>query len=116
MAKISMLGSLRVGRAFSTVVRVSLWTWERCTDRPVSRQYDHPRDLWRNAKEGAERTTGGIQSPTASFTFKMLGFLVGDEDLHVVEVALTVIAPWSREDFFGIWVASLLFGHFGGQL
>jgi hypothetical protein len=41
----------------------------------------------------------------------MLGFLVVDEDLLVVEVALAVVAPRARENVLDGGVIALLFGH-----
>lgn len=34
-----------------------------------------------------------------------------NEDLEVVEITFTIITPWSRQDFFDIWMASLLLRH-----
>ena len=39
----------------------------------------------------------------------MFGLLVIDEDLEIVEVALTVVTPRPGEDFLRIWMTSLLF-------
>jgi hypothetical protein len=33
------------------------------------------------------------------------------EDLKVIEVSLTVVAPWSGQDLFSVWMASLLLPH-----
>ena len=41
----------------------------------------------------------------------MFRFLVIDEDLEIVKVALTVVAPWSRQDLVNVWVITLLLGH-----
>jgi hypothetical protein len=41
----------------------------------------------------------------------MLGFLVVDEDLLVVEVALAVVAPRARENVLDGGVVALLLGH-----
>ena len=36
-----------------------------------------------------ERTSSSIQSTTASFAFKVLSFLMGDENFQIIEIALT---------------------------
>lgn len=41
----------------------------------------------------------------------MFRFLVVDQDLQIIEVALTVIAPRPRKDFFKIWMLSLWLAH-----
>jgi hypothetical protein len=43
----------------------------------------------------------------------MLGLLVGDQDLEVVEVALAVVAPRPLELVVEIGVVALLLDHFG---
>ena len=41
----------------------------------------------------------------------MFCFLVIDENLQVIKVALTVITPWARQDFFQVGVIALLLSH-----
>lgn len=41
----------------------------------------------------------------------MLGLLVIDQDLEIIKVSFTVIAPWPSEDLVGIGVSALLLGH-----
>lgn len=45
--------------------------------------------------EEKEGTSGCVEPPPASLAFEVFRFLVGDEDLQVVEVALAVVAPRS---------------------
>jgi hypothetical protein len=46
----------------------------------------------------------------------MLGLLMVDENFQVIEVTLTVVAPWPREHFIQIRVIPLLLGHLDNQL
>ena len=39
-----------------------------------------------------------------------------DENLQIIEVTLTVVAPWSSEDLFDIGVLSLALAHAAGRL
>jgi hypothetical protein len=55
----------------------------------------------------------GIQSSATFFTLEVFGFLMIDENLEVVEIALAVVAPWSRKDFFDVGMMTLLLGHVG---
>lgn len=45
----------------------------------------------------------------------MFGFLVGDENLEVVKVALAVVTPWSLELLVEIWVSLALLRHLCGR-
>jgi len=45
----------------------------------------------------------------------MFGFLVGDEDLEVVEVAFAVVTPWSLQLLVQIWVSLALLRHDCGR-
>lgn len=45
----------------------------------------------------------------------MFGFLVRDENLEVVKVALAVVAPWSLELLVEVWVSLALFRHICGR-
>jgi hypothetical protein len=56
-------------------------------------------------------TPCSVQSAPASFTFEVLCFLVVDQDLEIVKVALTVVAPRACEDLFEIGVVALLLRH-----
>lgn len=58
-------------------------------------------------------TSSCIQPSSASLAFEMLRFLMVDQDLQIIKVTLTVVAPWPREDLFDVWVVALLFGHNG---
>jgi hypothetical protein len=57
-------------------------------------------------------TSSCVQSASASFTLKVLGLLVGDENLQIVKVTLTVVAPWSIQKLFERGTASFL-AHLG---
>lgn len=86
-------------------------------------------------------TSGSVESSSAAVAFEMLRFLVGNEKLEILKVALaytsnprvsnpipaqfipgyqkgaglqTVIAPGPREHLFDIGMAALLFAHLGG--
>ena len=56
-------------------------------------------------------TASCVEPPPTSLALEMLRFLVVDEDLQIIEVALTVIAPRPRKDFFKIWMLSLGLAH-----
>jgi hypothetical protein len=45
----------------------------------------------------------------------MFGFLVRDENLQVIEVALAVVTPWAIELFVEIRVSLALFSHRSGR-
>ena len=55
----------------------------------------------------------GVEPPAASLTFEVLCLLMIYEDLEIVEVALAVVAPRSRKDFFDVGVVALLLRHDG---
>lgn len=57
-----------------------------------------------------------VESAPASFAFEMFCLLVIDEDLEVVEVALTVVTPRPRQDLFDVRVVSLFLGHLGRRI
>lgn len=42
-------------------------------------------------------TSRSIQSAIAVVTLEMLSFLMRDENLQVIEVTFTVVAPWAIE-------------------
>lgn len=50
----------------------------------------------------------GVQSATTSFAFEVFSLLMGDENLKVIEITLTVVAPGTSEEFLDIWVITLL--------
>jgi len=50
-----------------------------------------------------------IEATVTALTFEVLGSLVRDEDLEVVEVALAVVAPWSLKHFVDVRCATLGF-------
>ena len=60
------------------------------------------------------QAAGRVQPPAAAVAFEMLGLLVGDEQLQVLEVALAVVAPRPGQDFLDVGVTALLLPH-GGQ-
>ena len=61
-------------------------------------------------------TSRSVQSSTASFTLEVFGFLMGDEDLEIVEVTLAVVTPWSADDLLYVRSTALLLAHFLMQL
>ena len=56
-------------------------------------------------------TASCVEPSPTSLALEMLRFLVVDQDLQIVEVALTVIAPRPCKDFFKIWMLSLGLAH-----
>lgn len=57
-------------------------------------------------------TSGSVQSAMAVVTLEMLSFLVRDENLQVIEVTFTVVAPWAIEKLLERGTASF-FTHCG---
>lgn len=57
------------------------------------------------------QTSSGVQSATTSFTFEVLSFLVGYQNLQVIEIALTVIAPGSGKELLDVWMTALLLSY-----
>ena len=53
----------------------------------------------------------GVQPSAASFALEVLCFLMVDQNFQIIEVALAVIAPGSREDLFNIGAMGLPLGH-----
>ena len=43
------------------------------------------------------RTSGRVEPASTAVAFEVFGFLVGDENLEVVKVALAVVTPWSLQ-------------------
>jgi hypothetical protein len=58
-----------------------------------------------------EEAASSVKAPVAMVALEMLGLLVVDEDLLVVEVALAVVAPGAGENVLDGGVVALLFGH-----
>ena len=56
-------------------------------------------------------TSSGVQTTSTSVAFEVLGLLMIDENLQIVEITFAIITPWSRQDLFDIWMASLLLRH-----
>lgn len=76
-----------------------------CTLKPNDCQHEERRISRRRL------TSCSAQSATASFALEVFGFLMIDENLQVIEIALTVVAPWSGEDLIQVGMVALLFGH-----
>jgi len=53
----------------------------------------------------------GTQSAAASFALEVLGLLMVDENLEVVEVALAVVTPRPSKDLLDVRVIALLLRH-----
>lgn len=68
----------------------------------------------RKAPKLVVRTSGRVQSSPTAIAFEVFGFLVRNENLEIVEVALAVIAPGSLQLLVEVGVPLSLFGHFGG--
>ena len=56
-------------------------------------------------------TASRVEPPPTSLALEMFRFLVVDQDLQIIEVALTVIAPRPCKDLFKIWMLSLWLAH-----
>lgn len=56
-------------------------------------------------------TASCIESATASLAFEVFCFLVIDQDLEIVEVALAVVAPGPRENLSQVGMITLLLRH-----
>lgn len=56
-------------------------------------------------------TASRIESPPTSLALEMLRFLVIDQDLQIIEVALTIVTPGSRNDLLNVWMLSLWLAH-----
>lgn len=59
----------------------------------------------------ASLTASRVQSPSTSFAFEVLGLLMVDEDLLIIEISLTVIAPWPFYYLVERRVLALVFTH-----
>lgn len=85
------------------------------------------------SRRRAVHTTGGVQSFATSFTFEVLRFLMGDQELQILKVSLawevlakdnnpinhnqsrqglrTVVAPRPGQKLFNVRVSALLLAH-----
>lgn len=77
-----------------------------CTERPKLKV-----SIASKVNEDGCFTSSCVQSSTASVAFEMLRFLVGYEDLQVVEVALAVEAPWPLELLVEIGISLAFLRH-----
>ena len=59
------------------------------------------------------QTTRGVEATVALVALEVLGFLVGDEDFLVVEVALAVVAPRAVDELLDIGAVALFLVHHG---
>jgi len=87
------------------LVHVHRETWTMVISMYVRRK--------REAVEIGVRTSSRVQSSPTTVAFEMFGFLVRDENLQVVKVALAVVAPWSLELLVQVWVSLALLRHGG---
>jgi hypothetical protein len=69
----------------------------------------------RTGHKGCPLTSCSTESASASLAFEVLRFLVIDENLEIIEVALTVVAPRTRQDLIEIGMITLLFRHPAGR-
>lgn len=60
---------------------------------------------------GFARTSRGIKPPATSVAFEVFRFLVGNQELQVLEISFAVVAPWSRQELFHVRLLSLLLSH-----
>lgn len=56
-------------------------------------------------------TAGRIEPSATSLALEVLSLLMIDEDLKIVEVSLTVVAPWPSQDLLDIRMLSLGLAH-----
>jgi hypothetical protein len=61
-------------------------------------------------------TSCRVKSATASVTLEVFGFLMGDENLQIIEVTLAVVAPRPSEDLLDVRILSLALAHIAGRL
>lgn len=59
------------------------------------------------------QTTCSIQPPATSVAFEVLCLLVIDENLQIIKVALTIVAPRTRENLLNVGVVPLFLAHVG---
>jgi hypothetical protein len=72
--------------------------------------------LFANCSAALLFTSCCVQSAAASVTLEVFGFLMRDENLQIIEVTLTVVAPRPSEDLLDIGVLSLALAHVAGRL
>ena len=63
----------------------------------------------------APPTSCRVQPPSTAVALEMFGFLVGNQDLEVVKVALAIVAPWPLELLVQIGISLALLRHVGGR-
>ena len=56
-------------------------------------------------------TSSCVQSPPTSIALEMFGFLVRDQNLQIIEVALAIVTPRAAENFFEIRMTALFLTH-----
>ena len=56
-------------------------------------------------------TAGRVESPPTSLALEMLRFLMIDQDLQIIEVALAIVTPGPCNDFLNVWMLSLWLAH-----
>ena len=56
-------------------------------------------------------TASRVKSPPTSLALEMLCLLMIDQDLQIIEVALTIVTPGSRNDLLDVWMLSLWLAH-----
>lgn len=57
-----------------------------------------------------------VQAPAASFALEVFCFLVVDQNLEIIEIALAIITPRSGELLLNVGMASLFLTHCSGML
>jgi len=85
-------------------------------------------------RDQSAHTSSSVESAATSFTFEMLSFLMGNENLQVIEITLTceegqpnsirrglgmesprtVITPGASEEFLDVGMTALLLSYHGG--
>jgi hypothetical protein len=61
-------------------------------------------------------TSSSVQPPSTSFTLEMLGLLMRNENLEIIEISFAIITPRPSKQFFQIRMTALLFDHCGEEL
>ena len=56
-------------------------------------------------------TASRVESPPTSLALEMFRFLVIDQDLQIIEIALAIVAPGSSNDLLNVWMLSLWLAH-----
>jgi hypothetical protein len=60
-------------------------------------------------------TSSSVQPPSTSFALEMLGLLMRNENLEIIEISFAIITPRPSKQFFQIGMTALLLDHCGEE-